>query len=448
MAGNIRIVGATLVPVAGTVIQDGEIEFSTDHGVIAYIGPRRGMPGAGDIDGSGRVIIPGFTNGHTHSAMTLLRGYSDDVPLHIWLGHMRAFELRMTAADMQAGLRLAMVEMLRTGTTSFIDMFHWDSMLLDAVSRAGMRVSAAPTVFGYDAIGFPLAYDKPGSVVVDETPDLAAEFTGDPLIHLTYGLHAPYTCSSELIADVAKRAQVRGLGVQIHLSETRREVEQSVAQHGVSPIRLVADLGLFDTELHIAHAVYPIEGDLELLARPNVSISHNPVSNLKLGAGIAPVTRYRDAGVTISLGTDSVASNNTLDLFEELKTGTILQRGLVADPDALSGGQVFNWATEGGAKAAKAGSTGRLEVGAQADLVMLDVTGTSATPLHNAESFLYYAARGNDVTDVFIAGRQVVRAGAVTTMDEGQVRADVRHRVERITGELAAAGNAAGTPVG
>ncbi len=446
--GNTRIVGAAIVPRAGNVILDGEIEFSSSHGVIEYVGPRRGDLRPGDINGAGRLIIAGFTNGHTHSAMTLLRGYSDDVPLHIWLGHMRAFELRMTAQDMRAGLRLAMVEMLRSGTTSFIDMFHWDSTLLGAVSEAGMRVSAAPTVFGYDSVGFPLAYEQPGSVVVDQTPELAAEFAGDPLIHLTYGLHAPYTCSPELIADVAKRAKQRQLGVQIHLSETRREVEQSLAQHGVSPIRLVADRGLFDTELHIAHAVHPIEGDLELLARDNVSIAHNPVSNLKLGAGIAPVTQYRDANVTIALGTDSVASNNTLDLFEELKTGAILQRGLVGDPDALSGEEVFGWATEGGARAAKTGSTGRLEVGAQADLVMLDITGTTATPLHNPESFLYYTARGTDVTDVFVAGRQVVRAGVVTTMDEAQVRADVRHRVERITGELAAAGAAVGVPVG
>ncbi|AZI58334.1 hypothetical protein EH165_09470 [Nakamurella antarctica] len=297
-ASSIRIVGATIVPIAGVVLERSEIAFSSSTGVIDYVGPVRGPRGAGDIDGVGRVVIAGLTNGHTHSAMTLLRGYSDNVPLHIWLEHMRAFELRMTGADMRAGLRLAMVEMLRSGTTAFIDMFHWDSMLLAAVSEAGMRVNAAPTVFGYDSVGFPLAFGGTGAEVVDQTPHLVDEFRGDPLVHVTYGLHAPYTCSAELIADVAARARQSGIGVQIHLSETRREIEQSLAQHGVSPIRQVFDLGLFETTLHIAHAVHPLEGDLELLARANVSISHNPVSNLKLGAGIAPVGSTGTLGST------------------------------------------------------------------------------------------------------------------------------------------------------
>ena len=278
------------------------------------------------------MVIPGLTNAHTHSPMTLLRGYSDDVPLHTWLTHVRAFEIRMTADDLAAGLRLAMVEMLRSGSVGFVDMFAWDARLLGEVVAAGMRVNACSAVFDPAGIAFPRADRRTGARIVDETSALAAEFRGERGVTVSYGLHATYSCPPDLIADVARRALDHDLGVQIHLAETRREVETSLAEHGVSPIRHAADLGLFDTRLHVAHAVHPVDGDVELLARPNVTVAHNPVSNLKLGAGIAPTPAYRDAGVQLGLGTDSVASNNTLDLFEEIKLAGILQRGVAADP--------------------------------------------------------------------------------------------------------------------
>jgi 5-methylthioadenosine/S-adenosylhomocysteine deaminase len=432
-----RIVNATVLAEPGGVLLNGEIDFDETSGLVRYLGATRGPANGTDLDGAGRIVLPGLTNGHTHSAMTLLRGYSDDVPLQEWLTHMRAFELRMTHADVVAGLRLAMVEMLKSGTVGFIDMFAWNAPMLAAVSETGMRVNACFSVFGYDSVAFPGVDSRLGRSVVDDTPALAAEFAGDSLIRVSYGLHAPYTCSPDLIADVAGRAVREELGVQIHLSETRFEVAQSMERFGCSPIRHASNLGLLDADVHIAHAVHPVDGDLELLARPNVTVSHNPVSNLKLGAGVAPVPAYRDAGIRLALGTDSVASNNTLDLFEEIKTGTILQRGVAGDPAVLAGADVFGWATRGGALAAGAGGTGRIRVGEPADLVVLDTTGDSGTPLYGAESFVYYAARGADVTDVFIAGRHVVRNRRLVTLDEEAVRADVRARAARIVSELA-----------
>ncbi len=202
------------------------------------------------------------------------------------------------------------------------------------------------------------------------------------------------------------------------------------------PIRLVADLGLLETHVHVAHAVHPVAGDIALLTRPNVTVSHNPVSNLKLGAGIAPAPRYRDAGVRLALGTDSVASNNTLDLFEELKTGAILHRGVAEDPSVLTGAEVFGWATRGGALAARAGGTGRIRVGEPADLVVLDVAGAVGTPLTDVESYVAYAATGAQVTDVFVAGRRLVADRRVTVFDQDAVRADVQERTARIRTEL------------
>lgn len=435
---EIRIAPLTVVPKVGEILRDAEIAFSTDSGRVTYLGPVRGPLGPGDVDGSGRLAIPGLINAHTHSAMTLLRGYSDDVPLRTWLTRVRAFELRLTAADIRAGVRLALTEMLRGGTVGFVDMFQWDSALLGAVSDAGLRVSAAPAVFGYDAVAFPMADSTPGAGVLDRTRALADEFAGDPLIGLAYGLHAPYTCPPEMIADVAHRSAIDDIGVHIHLSETHFEVEQSLTRFGVTPIRQVADLGLLEGRVHVAHAVHPRDGDAELLAGPGITVSHNPVSNLKLGAGIAPVPAYLAAGVKLGLGTDSVASNNTLDLFEEMKTGVLAQRGAAADPAAISGADLIRMATAGGAPALDPALSGVLAVGEPADLVLIDVTGTTATPFSDAESFLVYAARGTDVTDVFVAGRQVVTDRTVLTIDEEAARADVAERAARIVAELAA----------
>lgn len=430
-----RLVGATVLAEPGVVVPAAVLAFD-ESGAVTELAPWDGVARTGDVDLGGRVVMPGMTNGHTHSAMTLLRGWSDDVALHTWLTHVRAFELRMTADDIAAGLRLALVEMMLSGTTGFIDMFQWDDALLEIVSQSGMRANVAPAVFAYDAVAFPRADDRPGAAVLDDTPRLAAAHADNPLITVSYGLHAPYTCPPELIRDVADRTRDNGLGVHIHLSETRREVENAVAEHGVSPIRLVADLGLFDTQVHVAHAVHPVPGDVELLSGANVTVSHNPVSNLKLGAGIAPAPRYRDAGVRLALGTDSAASNNTLDLFEELKTGAILHRGVAEDPGVLSGAEVLGWATRGGALAARAGGTGRLRMGEPADLVVLDVSGAAATPLSDVESFVAYAATGAQVRDVYVAGRQLVADGRLTMFDEDAVRADVRERVARIRTEL------------
>lgn len=421
------------------VLTEAEIAFSSDSGRITYLGPIRGSLRAGDIDGTGRLAIPGLVNAHTHSAMTLLRGYSDDVPLKTWLTQVRAFELRLTASDILAGLRLALAEMLRSGTVGFVDMFAWDSSLLAAVSEAGLRVSAAPAVFGYDAVAFPMADPTPGVDILTRTATLATEFAGDPLIGLAYGLHAPYTCPPEMIADVAGRRADNGIGVHIHLSETRSEVSESLRLHGATPIGLVAELGLLDGRVHVAHAVHPRQGDIDLLCRPGVTVSHNPVSNLKLGAGIAPVPSYLAAGVRLGLGTDSVASNNTLDMFEEIKTGTLVQRGLVADPSVIAGAQLLQMATAGGAPALDPSLSGVLAVGEAADLVLLDVTGTTALPFTDPGSFLVYAARGTDVTDVFIAGRRVVAGGVVRTIDEAAARADVVQRSLRIRRELSKA---------
>ena len=436
MQTEVRIIGATVLATPGTILADAEIAVSPVTGLITYLGPRRGPAGPADIDASGRIAAPGLINGHTHAGISLLRGHSDDEPLQQWLTHIRAFEMRMNRDDIRAGLLLSMAEMIKSGTIGFVDMFHWDSGLLADVRAAGMRVQAAPAVFGYDAVGFPLASTLTGAQVLDDTPALAAEFAGDGLISVSYGPHAPYSCGPDLLADVAQRAAGHGLGVQIHLSETRIEVADSLAAHGRSPVALAASLGLLAGRTHVAHAVHPEAGDAALLAANTVTVSHNPISNLKLGAGIAPVPQYLDAGVALALGTDSMASNNSADLFEEIKLGALLQRGLHHDPALLSGIHTMTMATAGGARAMGNGLSGRLGVGEPADLILLDTAGLTATPLPDALAFLSYAARGSDVTDVFVAGRRLLADRTLTTLDEDAIRAEVTERVARIRAEL------------
>lgn len=431
-----RIVGATVVAAPDVVLRDAEIAFSPMTGLINYLGPTRGTRAVGDIDGSGRIVAPGLINGHTHAGISLLRGHSDDEPLQHWLTHVRAFEVRMTRDDIRAGLLLSMAEMIRGGTVGFLDMFLWDSGLLADVRSAGLRVQAAPAVFGYDAVGFPMASGLTGAQVLDGTPALAAEFAGDDLINISYGPHAPYSCGPELLADVARRAAGNGLGVQIHLSETRLEVADSLAQHGLSPIAQVSELGLLQVRTHVAHAVHPEPGDASLLATDAVTVSHNPVSNLKLGAGIAPVPGYLEAGVNLALGTDSMASNNSADLFEEIKVGALVQRGVHHDPALLRGADTLTMATSGGARALGGGLSGRLAVGEAADLIVLDAGGLTATPLPDPVAYLSYAAHGSDVTDVFVAGRALLSNRRLTTLDEDAIRADVNERVRRIRAEL------------
>lgn len=436
MESELRIVGADVVAQPGVVLRDAEIALSPLTGLISYLGPRRGPRRAADLDGTGKIAAPGLINGHTHAGISLLRGHSDDEPLQRWLTHIRAFEVRMTRDDIRAGLLLSMAEMIRSGTIGFVDMFQWDSALLAEVSSVGLRVNAAPAVFGYHAVGYPSAGSMTGAEVLDDTSRLAAEFAGDDLIEISYGPHAPYSCGPDLLADVAQRSAANGLGVQIHLSETRLEVTESLASQGRSPIAQAAELGLFGVRTHVAHAVHAEPGDAELLAGQGVTVSYNPVSNLKLGAGIAPVLQYRAAGVALALGTDSMASNNSADLFEEIKVGALLQRGLHHDPAILRGADTFSMATSGGARALRSALSGRLGVGEAADLILLDATGATATPRTDPMAFLGYAASGADVTDVFVAGRRLLADRRLTTLDEESIRSEVNERVQRIRADL------------
>ncbi|WP_168583150.1 amidohydrolase [Gephyromycinifex aptenodytis] len=434
-AGRV-LAGSVLTP-AG-VVHEAEVAWD-DEGIISYVGPVRGPLAADDIDAAGQVVIPGLVNAHTHSAMTLLRGYSDDCDLHTWLAGIRSFEMHLSQADIVAGLRLALVEMIRSGVTTFADMYAWDAALLDEVIDSGLRVLAAPTVFDHDSRPYPSASPLDGRGVLALTEELAAQYAGHPQVRLAFGPHAPYTCPPQVYEDIAERATRLGLIVHTHVAETAVEINDIQQRYGASPVAHLRDLGLFEVQVLAAHCVHVDEADIATLAAAGVGVAYNPVSNLKLGAGIAPLRAMRRAGVRLGLGTDSVASNNTLDMFEEIKVGALIQRGLAQDATAARGVDLFAMATHEGAAAVGFPEVGALEPGRAADLVVLRTDGPHATPMHSVLAYLAFAARASDVRDVVVGGRRVLADGVVLTLDEDAVRAHAAAVSARLAGDAQAA---------
>lgn len=410
-------------------VENAELEFD-DAGRITYAGTSRvGEEGAGEA-GSGAVVhelaghalMPGLVNGHTHSAMTLQRGISDDEDFMSWLAAVQRVEQGLTHDDVAAGLQLAMLEMIATGTTLFADMYHWDAELLALVKQAGMRVLAAPAMFTEESVGFAGVSPLTGAQTLDATEVLAKQFSDDAQIRLAYGPHAPYTCPPELLRSIAERSKHTGIPIHIHISESLAEVEQITAQHGTTPAAYMHTLGFFEARVHAAHCVHLTPEETAIFARSGTSISHNPVSNLKLGCGIAPLPDMLDAQVKMAIGTDSVASNNSLDLFEEIKLATVLHRGYRHDATAVSATQVLELATRGGAAALGFTETGALEPGKLADVIAIDLTTTRATPRGSLASHLAFASTGSDVRHVFVGGRHLYANGEHLTLDAADIR--------------------------
>ncbi len=402
-------------------VQNAELEID-ERGRIAYAGPAR-AESVVTHDLAGHALMPGLVNGHTHSAMTLQRAVSDDEGFMPWLAAVQAVEQGLTRDDVVAGLELAMLEMIANGTTAFADMYHWDEGLLETVQRAGMRVLAAPAMFTAESVGFPGVSPLDGAQTLDYTEQLAERFAGDEQIRLAYGPHAPYTCSPELLREIAERSQRTGIKIHMHVAESRAEVEQITEQYGNTPAKHLDALGFFEADVLAAHCVHLTLEEIEIFARTGTAASHNPVSNLKLGCGVAKLPEMLEAGVRLTLGTDSVASNNSLDQFEEIKLATILHRGVRHEAAAVKAADVLDIATRRGADAIGFPETGALEAGRFADVIAIDLGTTRATPMGSLVSHLAFSASGEDVRHVFIGGRHVYANGEHLTLDAPDILA-------------------------
>ncbi len=389
------------------------------------------------IDCQGRVVMPGLINAHTHAPMTLLRGLADDLRLDVWLmGYMMPVEREFVRPEFVAlGTRLACAEMIRGGTTCFADMYYFEDSVAEAAASAGVRAFCGETVLKFptpDAASFEdsLAYAR----------DFISRWKSHPLIVPGPAPHAPYTCTEEILRACAELAAEFDVPLHTHLAETAFEVDQSRREHGMPVVPWVKKQRLFDARVLAAHCVHVDEGEIRALQMAGAGVAHNPTSNLKLGSGVAPAASMLALGVNVGIGTDGTASNNDLDMFEEMRLAALLAKGTSGDPTAIPARQAVAMATRIGARALHLGDiTGSLEPGKRADLIVVDLTQTHTSPQFTRDpnavySQLVYSGKASDVVDVMCDGRWLMRDRQLLTLDEPELRAhaaDVARRIDR-----------------
>lgn len=406
----------------------------TEHGVVIVndrieaIAPaeqlRARYPQATEISLPDHILMPGLINLHAHSAMTLLRGLADDLPLMRWLqDYIWPAEGRHVSDEFVFdGTQLAMAEMLRGGTTTVNDMYFFH----DAVARAGLA-SGMRTVVGASILEFPTPFASSADDYIAKALAARDRWQDESLIDVILAPHAPYTVSDATFRRVVTLSEQLGCGVHCHIHESVDEINQSMTQHGVRPIERLRHLGLLGPNLIAAHVVHTTETEQETLARHNVNIAHNPASNLKLASGLAPIQRYLQAGINVGIGTDGAASNNGLDLLGDIRLAALLAKAVANDATALPAFQALEMATIGGAMAlGKSDQIGSIEVGKQADLVAFDLSAIETQPCFDPISQLVYAASRRQATHVWVNGRCLMEKGELTTLNLTQIIAKAR----------------------
>ncbi len=410
-----------------------DAEMLIEGGVVSYLGPRREYP-IGEVDrvieGKNKLVMPGLINTHTHAAMTLFRGYADDLPLMHWLEQkIWPAEARLNKDDIYWGTMLAICEMIRGGTTCFADMYFHMGEVARACLESGIRASLAQGLIGIDG-------PEEGEKRLQVSRELVSDWhgAGEGLITIMLGPHAPYTCPPQYLEKVMKVAHDLKVPMHIHLAETRGEVEECLNKWGKRPIELMDSIGLFANPVLAAHCVHLSEDEIETLAKRQVSIAHNPGSNLKLGSGIAPLADLLQQGALVSLGTDGAASNNNLDMIEEMRLAAILAKGSREDPTVLPAREALKMATLNGARSLfLRDGLGMLSEGSAADLIMLDLDKPHLHPYHDLCAHIVYAATAADVEFVMVKGRILMEQRKLMTIDEEKVLHESNERATRLT---------------
>ena len=397
--------------------------------VISYIGKEipNGYDNASVIEGKNFIAVPGMVNTHTHAAMTLLRSYADDMILMDWLQNkIWPAEANLTGDDVYWGTKLAIIEMLKSGTTTFADMYFFMDRVAEAVQETGIRASLSRGMIGV----VPDANEK-----IKESIDLYNNWHGqaDGRISVMFGPHAPYTCPVNYLKRIIDEAGKLGAEIHMHLSETAYEVEECEREHGMTPIALMNNIGLFDLGALAAHCVHVTPADIEIMAAKNVRVAHNPQSNLKLASGIAPVPEMLAAGLIVGLGTDGTSSNNNLDMLEEARLTAMLHKNNQSDPLVIPAKQALNLATKQGALALGLTDVGEVKVGQKADLVLYDMNKPYWYPRHDRTSLFVYAANASDADTVIVNGKILMEHGNLLTIDEEKVYAEANNCSLRLT---------------
>jgi len=419
MTENLLINARWVVPVepAGTVLERHAVAVRAGRieAVLPAAQAAQRYAQYARVDLPGHALIPGLVNAHTHAAMCLMRGIADDVPLMRWLQkHVWPVEAKHVSAQfVKDGTLLACAEMLRGGVTCMNDMYFFPEAALEAALQAGMRAA-----LGMIVVEFPSAYAPDPDAYLAQGLEMRDRWREHPLLSFCLAPHSPYTVSDASFRKVAQFAAELDLPVHVHVHETRDEVERSVAEHGVRPLQRLAGLGLLGPNLIAVHAVHLTPEEIALLARHGCSVAHCPSSNLKLASGIAPVAALLDAGVNVALGSDGAASNNRLDLFEEMRLAALLAKAASGNAEAMPAHAALRAATLGGAIALGVQERiGSIVPGKAADLVAVALDDLALQPIYDVVSHLVYACAREHVTHVWVAGERVVRERALTRLD-------------------------------
>jgi 5-methylthioadenosine/S-adenosylhomocysteine deaminase len=410
----------------GRVIQNGAV--AVDGADIVAVDTadavRKQFRGTETIDVGGRIVMPGLVNTHTHAPMVLYRGLADDLALMQWLNkYIFPAEAKTVSPEfVRAGTRLAVLEMIQSGTTTFADMYYFEEEIAHETKAAGMRA-----VLGQTIIQFPVADARTPADALERAEKFIAAYKNDALITPAVAPHAMYTLDGPTLRAARELARRNGVPTLIHLAETRDEVKTAQERFKSSPVAYLESLGFLGPGVVAAHGVWVSDADIAVLKAHGVGVAHNPESNMKLASGTAPVTAYLRAGVALGLGTDGAASNNDLDMFEAARMASLLHKLQTNDPQVVSARTALEMATLGGARVLGLDRRiGSLERGKRADLIVVDTSGARHTPMYDPISHLIYVTHGSDVLTSVIDGKVVMRDRAVLTLDEQAVLKEAR----------------------
>ena len=403
----------------------GTVNVLVKDKVIAYIG--KYVPTDVDvrvIEGNGNLLLPAFYNTHCHSAMTLFRGYGDDLPLQRWLNE-RIFpaEDRLTSESVYYGSMVAIAEMIRNGTVSFSDMYFFLDDTARAVEESGVKANLSRSIVSFDP-----EIDCDSDARIKEAIEVFDRWHGkaDGRIKIDMSLHAEYTNVAKCARYVGQLAKERGTGLQVHISETASEHDECISRHGVTPTGFFLEAGVLDVPVTAAHCVWVDDEDIAIMAEKGVSVAHNPVSNLKLGSGIMPYRRMKDAGVNITFGTDGAASNNRLSVLREMQLAALLHKGNDLDPSVTVASDMIKIATRNGALAQGRRDCGDVAMGKRADLLLIDMSAFNNIPAYSLESAVAYSVTEENIIMTMCDGNILYENGAYTTIDEEALKSKAR----------------------
>lgn len=436
----------TLAILGGTVVTMGKDRRVIENGGVVIRGEKiialgaraeiaRRYRRASRIDAAGKVIIPGLINTHTHVPMSLFRGISDDLDLNDWLTKyiFPAEAKNVDEAFVRAGTRLGIAEMIRGGTTTYCDMYYFEDAIADETKKAGMRA-----VLGETIIDFPVADNKTHEEAMAYGERYLRKWRNDPLIVAALAPHAPYTVSTEHLIAIKKLADRHDAPLVIHVAETRKERDDILAQKNATPVKYLDRIGFLNDRVIAAHTVFVTDEEIDILKNRGVGAGHCPQSNMKLASGTAPVPAMLAKDLAVGLGTDGAASNNDLNMWEEMDTAAKLHKLISGDPRTLSAEQAFEMATIRGARALDLDKiTGSIEIGKRADIAIVDLDSLHQVPMYNVYSHLVYATKASDVRTVIINGRIVMLDRTLLTLSESAIKRDANAYRLKIINSLA-----------